>query len=812
MRPPSIRLPSSRAALPWLIGLSALASLCCLGFALNLGLAAKRDAAASATREMAGLADGLTRQIESDVAVFDLALRDAASQMRLLPRHDASQTLARVTLPEHPLTTRQIGFMNVLNEVGDVIADSRSNVSRPVNFAGRDYFQDQLKNPTDTLLIGRPFATAPNQRAAIPLSRRLQNPDGSFAGVVVAGVQLIWLRELLSHLPPGTHTSATIRREDGTILMRSPFDADAIGRVGDAGPAWQAWLRTGISPAGDDSGGIRLFRRTGGIPLIFEIALDRADIGAEGRSWLIWLPLLPLIPGLFALVLAFAAHNLQRRCDRIEAAARRANDERMRLLATMSHELRTPLSGILGQAELLRGEGELNERQTARLSRLAAAGSSMRDIVNRVIDISRPEDHVITPVLAPCDLDILIRTCRGTVETFARAKGLDLTARVDPSAPKYASLDHGLVEQVLVNLLMNAVNFTMSGSVELRLTSEGERLRFTVADTGPGVPASKRHRLFREYDRLDTKDSRAVGTGLGLWITETIVSRLGGRIGHLDNPGGGSVFWFELPFVAAGAREQTGMEPAELPSQADRHLRILLADDMDVTRAVTADFLRAAGHSVIEVPDGEAATREAQVRDFDVILTDMRMPVVDGLEATRRIRAIPGHRGRTPVVLVTADLAARDRGVSGQAGIDHCLMKPFTRAELLETVRTAARLTPVPDADASDSPVLDESILAQLRDSLGEATVDAHFRAAAGRIEALLVLLERPDASQDQTVRHAVHDLVGIAGMMGLTALSVCLTRFDIASDRVAPGEALREVAAETVLVLHRRLPLPEEV
>jgi signal transduction histidine kinase/DNA-binding response OmpR family regulator len=831
MSPPRPPETAARIALSWLIGLCAASSVGCLTFAVYIGVTAESDASAAAMREMAGQADALARQIDSDVALFDLALREAVVQSRIQGARDRDAPPVRLALLDHPLTTKQIEFINILNEVGDVIADSRSNVSRLVNFAGRDYFRDQAKNAAGTLMIGRPFATAPTQHAAIPISRRITAPDGSFAGVVVAGVYLSWLRELLSHPPPGIRSSVTVRRDDGTILMQSPYDAGAIGHLNDADPAWQAFRQSRSDAPIDtaSANGMRLFRQTSAVPLILEVAEDRAAVEGEARPWLFRLPPLTLIPAFFALVLGSVAITFQRRGDRVEAAAHRANDERMRLLATMSHELRTPLTGILGQAELLRAEGGLTEHQAARLARLADAGTAMRDIVNRVIDISRPEDHVITPVLARCDLDILVRTSRGMVETFAVAKGLRLSGYVHPSAPKYAILDRGLVEQVLVNLLMNAVNFTGAGTVDLRLTADPEWLRFEVTDTGPGIAANKRHRLFREYDRLDVRDSRAVGIGLGLWITRTIVIRLGGSIGHLENPGGGSVFWVELPLLPAGETNTAAPDRADslvarqpepamedgtpvgtpVPVPPHRHLHILLADDMDVTREVTADFLRSAGHAVTEVADGEAAVREAQTRQFDVILTDMRMPVIDGLETTRRIRALPGHLGRTPIVLVTADLAALQRGASGQDGFDLCVMKPLTRPELLDAVDAAARLTPVPEVDDPDSPVLDPFILAQLCDSLGEATVDTHFRAAATRIEALLVLLRSPDATSGPEVRDAVHDLVGVAGMMGMTALSSCLRRFDIAEDREGPATALRDAAEATVKTLRCR---PEHV
>jgi CheY-like chemotaxis protein len=156
------------------------------------------------------------------------------------------------------------------------------------------------------------------------------------------------------------------------------------------------------------------------------------------------------------------------------------------------------------------------------------------------------------------------------------------------------------------------------------------------------------------------------------------------------------------------------------PAREIDHLRILLADDMDLTRVVAAEYRRAAGHTVTEVADGEAAIAEVEKRDFDVVLTDMRMPIVDGLEVTRWIRALPGHRGRTPVVLVTANLITNDHVALGGTGVDVCVLKPFTRAELLAAVATAARLMPVPAPHSAGNSVVDQYVLTELKDILGE--------------------------------------------------------------------------------------------
>ena len=198
---------------------------------------------------------------------------------------------------------------------------------------------------------------------------------------------------------------------------------------------------------------------------------------------------------------------------------------------------------------MLAEDGGLNERQTTRLNQLTEAGTLMRDIVDRLIDFARPDDPQAKPGLVSCDLDKLIGSCLGVVEPDASRKGLLLSSTVDPATPRRVVLARDQLQQVLNNLLHNAVKYTDQGTVGLRVRGNPTRLWFEVADTGRGIPADKRHRLFRAYDRLDTANERADGTGLGLTITERFVNAMGGRIGHRANPGGGSVFWVELPIT-----------------------------------------------------------------------------------------------------------------------------------------------------------------------------------------------------------------------------------------------------------------------
>ena len=785
-----------RWILPWLIGVSLAASLMCLVAGALLGFAARDDARAQSEQRMVTRANVVAERVEAGVALFDFALRQVAD------RQETPNSPPRAWAVELPLTERYIRFINVLNEAGDVIADPRSNVSRSVNFAGRDYFQDQRKNTAGGLLIGRPFALAPEQHPMIPISRRLTAPDGGFAGVVVAGISLDWLTDLLARNSPGVAPTITVRRQDGVVLMRSPFEADAIGRADATDVGWREFPRSGEVPFDDGAGGIVLFRRVDNTPLVLEFALDRSGVFANTRPWLAILPPLAFIPGCGVLALALFARRATREATRIEARSRADLEQRTRSVVTMSHDLRTPLSAIMGEIEMLRSDGGLTGRQIARLDRLTNDGAIMRRVVERVTNFERPDDDRMHFEL--CDLDGLIKACVDIVRSGANWKNIALNTNIAASAPARVMVPREPLETVLNNLLGNAVRYTSEGSVSLFVSGDTSRLRFEIADTGPGIPERKKSRLFRAYDRLDREKAGNDGTGLGLWNCAELVGRMHGQIGHRDNSGGGSVFWFEVP-----AREPD--VASEAPRDADVGLadeamprcRVLLVDDLEMTRSIAAEFLRADGHSVTEVADGEAAIDAARATDFDMILMDMRMPRMNGFETTGQIRALAGQRGQVPIVLLTADVAASGAAALGHAGIDFCLNRPFRRAELRAAVARAGRMRGMAARGVpAATPVLDEDVLNDLRWALGAEIFAPRVAKAIQRIDDLIVLLGQPDCAGAEQAKDAAHDLVGISGLLGLAHFAVCLSDFDTAEDRGAAADDVRRAAREALQAL----------
>jgi PAS domain S-box-containing protein len=375
--------------------------------------------------------------------------------------------------------------------------------------------------------------------------------------------------------------------------------------------------------------------------------------------------------------------------------AERANRAKSRFLAGMSHELRTPLNGILGYAHLLHIEGGLTPAQEARVDAMLEAGKHLLEMITCVLDLSEIEvDHL---VLRPVELNVqaITAACFDLVRSMADAKGLGLIILAGPDTSPKLIADPTRLRQILLNLLGNAVKFTNQGTIELRLRTlaDGSALRIEAADTGPGISAEQRHRLFQDFDRLGIEATGEIeGAGLGLALSAWLATLMGGRLGHDDNPAGGSVFWLELPLDTVAVSPSLDMAPGfDAPERQtvlapDRILHVLVVDDVLMNRDIAGSFLRAAGHQAICVEGGAEAVAAAASTDFDVVLMDVRMPEMDGLEATRRIRALEGARGRVPIVALTAQAFTDQIAECRKAGMDSHLAKPFDPETLLAAV------------------------------------------------------------------------------------------------------------------------------
>ena len=382
--------------------------------------------------------------------------------------------------------------------------------------------------------------------------------------------------------------------------------------------------------------------------------------------------------------------------------ALRAMRVRERFLANMSHEVRTPLNGVLGMLQLLK-EGRLDAEARSRVGVAQASADHLLEVLGGVLELSRIESGEMATAAVPYDPAAVAAEAVAALGEEARDK--DLSLRLEPTGPLPAVMgDPARLRQMLLQLVGNAVKFTEAGSVVVAMrheageAAEGGRLRIEVRDTGPGVPPEERERLFERFEQGDGSATRRHGgAGLGLAICRQLAALMGGRIGVEGAPRGGSVFWIEIPAPPPGDAAPSGERdegrpasrrprraradlgrPTATPAPASaaavasapagKALRVLVAEDNRVNRLVAETFLRKLGHQVRCVADGamaveavEAAFGGAEEGDrIDVVLMDVQMPVLDGLQATRAIRALGGPAALVPIVALTANAMEGD--------------------------------------------------------------------------------------------------------------------------------------------------------
>ncbi len=503
---------------------------------------------------------------------------------------------------------------------------------------------------------------------------------------------------------------------------------------------------------------------------------------------------------------------LERQAAELEAMrirAEAAGVAKTQFLTTMSHELRTPLTGIIGFADLLlRGEqSPAEQRRFLELQRESA--HALLAVVADVLDYANAEAGRLELDPAPFAPRLLVEEAASVVRHGIQAKGLEFRTVVAPSVPAGLAGDAARIRQVLANLLSNAVKFTPGGSIELRVDYQARPdgpsvFCLQVIDTGIGIAADKLDRLFQQFSQVDGTNARRYGgSGLGLAICRKLVELMGGALGVESEEGRGSLFWVELPLGAAAAPETL--------AAARRPRRILLAEDVVANQILVSAILEASGHLVDVVDDGVAAVTALRRTAYDLVLMDVQMPVMNGIDATRAIRDDEAGQRRTPIVALTANATSEDAARCLAAGMDAYVAKPIDEPHLLATID---RLTASAAAEPGRPPVavLDAVALDGLVARLGQvkaAELVTLFRRSV-ETEVAALELARADAT---AVRGHAKALSGLAGNLGCAELERSARRLATLRESADRDEldrhlgVLTEAAARALEALAERFP-----
>jgi len=464
-----------------------------------------------------------------------------------------------------------------------------------------------------------------------------------------------------------------------------------------------------------------------------------------------------------------------------KAVAESASQTKSDFLASMSHEIRTPMNAIIGIAELL-AKTPLSAEQDKYVQIFRRAGDNLLHLINDILDLSKVEASQLELERTRFSLDDLLAKVTEMVAVRAHEKGLSLVCEIAPEAPRNLIGDPTRLRQVLLNLLGNALKFTESGEVALRVTSDADAtasgvLRFTISDTGIGIPDEKLGAVFERFTQADSSMTRRYGgSGLGLTISKRLVELMGGRISVESGVGKGSVFSFAVPLeIWAGPTRRATVSVGACPELPLPEVHILLVEDSPDNRTITMAYLQDTPYRVEIAENGAIAFEKFTAGEYDLVLMDRQMPVMDGLTATRAIRAWEeaNHRPPTPIIALTASALKGDQEKFVAAGCTAYLTKPIKQDVLLQAIKDHSMVAP---ASSNGESSRGSAILVHANPKLTDL-IPGFLQNRRHDVAAMLYALNMGDFAIVENLGHGMKGAGGSWGFQGITDIGTALER-----------------------------------